>query len=374
LAVSDLILAEAAQRLQQGQELEAQGTAPALERAIACYNDAIALLQELPLDAGPAVRRELGVAWMNRGNALQKRPDLPSVASAVRAYDAAIALLRELPVAENAAHRNTLGAAWMNRGHALFLQGDPASAAAAVQSQAEAIALLRDLSLEENPAYRINLSGAWMNQANALLTGSDPARFGLARTAAQQALALVAESETTAPASAEMALMARRALCEAIGQMLVADPADSAALAAEASDLVDDGLALVRLWESRGVTQLRPLAARLFRFGAHLCRINQPHFLPEYLLENLDLTRTPDAMPQIEELHIVAAETLAEAVRDLRRSQHLKLDDPASMRQLQTWRDLLAVAPRIAELRQSYFPRPATITPTTRPVPGPPAT
>jgi hypothetical protein len=375
--VSDSILAEAAQRLRQGQELEAQGTATALERAVTCYNEAIALLKELPLEGSPAVRRELGVAWMNRGNALQRRTDLPSLAGAVRAYDAAIALLRELPVAENAAHRNTLGAAWMNRGHALYLQGDTKNPAAAVQAQEQAIALLRDLPLDENPSYRLNLAGAWMNQANALLRGTDPARFGRARASAQEAMALVAGSETTAAASAEMGLKARRALCEAIGQLLVADPASSATLAAEASDIVDDGLALVRLWEQRGVTQLRPLAARLFRFGAQLCRLNQPHFLPEYLLENLDVARAPDAMPQIEELHVVAAETIAEAVRNLQRAQqHLKLDDPASMRQLQTWRDLLAVVPRLAELRQKYFPAlaPAAVTPAAPPAPGQSAT
>ena len=147
-------------------------------------------------------------------------------------------------------------------------------------------------------------------------------------------------------------------------------------MAGEASDIVDEGLTLVRLWEQRGITQLRPLAARLFRFGARLYRIRQPHFLPEYLLENLDVTCAPDAMPQIEEIHVIAAETQADADRDLRRTQHLTLYDPASMRQLETWRDLLAVAPRLAELRQKYFPAASlpSPTPAAPPAPGQSAT
>jgi hypothetical protein len=56
----------------------------------------------------------------------------------------------------------------------------------------------------------------------------------------------------------------------------------------EATDAVDDGLALIRRWEQKGVAGFRMLAADLFRFGSRVYLIYQPQFLQEFLDENLD--------------------------------------------------------------------------------------
>src|SRR5690606_25640664 len=112
-----------------------------------------------------------------------------------------------------------------------------------------------------------------------------------ARTAARHTLILIAPVESSDPLAADVGLKARRALGEAIGHLLVATDAERDAadlLADEAGEAMDGGLALVRHWESHGVTQHRELAARLYRLGAQLYLAHQPHFLAEFLLENLD--------------------------------------------------------------------------------------
>ena len=58
----------------------------------------------------------------------------------------------------------------------------------------------------------------------------------------------------------------------------------------DATDLADEGLALVREWERRGVGRFRKLASDLFRFGARVYAHYQPHFLEEFLREHYHVT------------------------------------------------------------------------------------
>src|SRR5690348_13469524 len=60
----------------------------------------------------------------------------------------------------------------------------------------------------------------------------------------------------------------------------------------DATDLVDEGLSLVRCWEQRGLTHFRGLAGDLFRFGARVYGGYQPHFLSEFVRENMDPRRS----------------------------------------------------------------------------------
>jgi hypothetical protein len=351
--------AQAAEWLRRGQALEAQGSPAALAEAVSAYDVAIALLRAELLTGCDVVRHPLGVAWMNRGNALQKQATAAALAEAVSAYNETIALVRALPIATDAVYCNCLGAAYLNRGHALLLLGDAASLAAALRSQTEAVALLRTLPFEHIPAYRLNLAGALVNLANTLLLDSDAAKLEAARVAANDALILVTAREQAASGFAELGLKARRVLCEALGQLLFAAGANEvaiAALASEASDAVDTGLALARRWEKRGVPQFRPLAARLFRFGAQLYQLHQPQFLAEFLLENLDPARSPGALSASSEFHIIAAETLARARRELSQRPVAHLDPAATAGLLEISRSLAEADERLARLRRELLP------------------
>lgn len=344
----------ASQLLSDGQALEARGTPESLAAAVRCYEQAITTLRALPL-ANLDVRHRLALAAMNRGNALQRQNNPPALAAAITAYDEAIAFFRTLPLDAHPDTRNSLGAAWMNRGHALFTRGDPASLVEAVRSQGEAIAMLRTLPLEAAPPYRLNLAAALLNLSNALLALDEDQA---ADEAARESVTMTALAERTDPAFADVGLKARRARCEAIGRLLVrstrhGEPTES--LADEASDLVDDGLALARQWESRGLTHFRFIATRLFRFGAQLYRIHLPDFLAEFLLEHIDPDRSSGAMSGTEEFYLAAADSLSQARLDLETRQQIFLDTPETAELLERLHSLRTAEARLAQLRARYL-------------------
>ena len=281
-------------------------------------------------------RRELGVAWMNRGHSQLLLDNPTGDAAALAAYEQAIALLRTLPLAGNPSWANSLGAACMNYGQLLHRVHGTARADEALAAFGEAEALLRPLPSTDTPWPRRNLAGTLLNRANLLL---DLARHAEAVVTAREALALCAPLAQAEFLEADLALKSRRALCDALGRLLVRPDADQAALAGEASDVIDDALALVRHWAARGATALQPLAERFFFYGAQLYRINQPHFLPEFLEENLPL-----AGPGI---RAIALEVIDQVLAGRDRTI-LTLGDPATERRLRLWSELEALRPQFS--------------------------
>lgn len=339
--------AEAA--LQRGQVHESQGEFAA---ALHCYDHAIVLLRaHVPVSTES--RRLLGVAWMNRGNAEQKRFPLPGEthaqlrARAVAAYDEAIAILGALPFDERPALRNHLGAAWLNRGHALLDAPTPHQAA---RSFRRAVAILRLLPLDDHPSYRLNLAGAWINLAHT----RSPRSPKSAVESARRGLALVEPQADTDLACAEMSLRARRALVIAIGELLRAPTADARtcdALTSEATDAIDLGLALARRWGDRSGSHLGPLALRLLRLGAQLYRVHQPHFLAEFLLEHActgPLATDPEARS-------AAAEALALALEETRKPQLLVAGSVDTTRLLATVQSLRAAHAHFSNSPSSFL-------------------
>jgi tetratricopeptide (TPR) repeat protein len=278
----------------------------------------------------PSARRDLGVAWMTRGHALQQDG---KVLESLAAYEQAIAALGTLAVATHPAWANSLGAAWMNHGRLIHRAYGLERASTALASYAAAETVLRPVSGDEYPWARRNLTGTLLNRANLLL---DLARWEEASAAAREALRLSLPHERVDPVDADLALKSRRALCDTIGQLLVAPGADQNGLAAEASDQVDDALALIRHWSERGENSFQPLALRLFRYGTQLYRFHQPHFLAEFIQENLPVA---DGELQTIALDAINA-TLADRPREL---IFLTMGDRASERHLDTSRELEAL-------------------------------
>ncbi len=350
--------------LARGHARESEG---ALDEALKGYDEAIGILAAWPGPPPAGVCRDLGVAWMNRGNVLQRQEKPGALAEADAAYDRAITLLNLLPLAADPAFANSLGAAWLNRGRALHRGGTTASVAAAVEAYAQSIEILRSLPLDANPWFRINLAGAWMNKANVLMGLGDPARVSEARSAAKESLALVVSGEQTEPIFADIGLKARRVQCDALGQLLVTpDPLnDVTELTAEASDTVDDGLALIRHWEQKGLPGFRPLGVRLFLFGSRLYTRHQPQFVAEFVLENLDPETTPGAFAAVEEFHRVAAEAIAQTRARLNQTGMITPGTPGADRLLAIAQSLTAAESRLAEIRASHLlpPAPPSVTP-----------
>jgi hypothetical protein len=92
------------------------------------------------------------------------------------------------------------------------------------------------------------------------------------------------------PNVAEIAIKARYALCRALAASSADEQADESVddTLHLLTDAVDEGLALARLWEQKGVDRFRALAIDLLRFGIRVYAKYQPHFLNEFVAENLD--------------------------------------------------------------------------------------
>lgn len=334
---SQSIMQQAADRLKQGQSLEPQGK---FDEAISLYDQAIALLRTMPVEDHPA-RRMLGVAWMNRGNALQQLGTPVSLGDAVKSYDEGIVVLQTLPLDTDPLYRNHLGAAYLNRGHALLMTQNPEG----LTSFEEAIRQFEKLPLDKDPHFRLNLIGAWANLAHGSL-GIEPLR---AEAAAKAALTLLEGIERAHEAFAVMSLRARRALVMAIGEILRTNrqgerkPVD---MISEATDAIDDGLALTRDLETQGAQQLRGLANRLFRLGAQIYGTHQPHFLGEFLVEQLAFPGfAADA-----DFRAVADQALAQAITILQRPQMLVAGQADTSRTLSTVQALRAAQQQLAAL------------------------
>ena len=326
--------------LQHGQFLEARQQ---FNDAVAACDQAIASLAGDRTAPDLERRRQLALAWMNRGNALQKTGSPPGLGDAVRSYDEAIAIFQTLPLETEPAFRNHLGAAWMNRGHALMVAADPAAA----DSFEQAIAQLRKLPQNSDPFYRLNLAGAWTNLAHVLLASASLSAGERSRAAARNALDALAGVEQAHEEFAAMSLRARRAQVMALGELLATAGQKRESitdLAGEATDVIEGGLALAREFERRGVTQLRPLAMRLFRLGAQLYCAYQPHFLGEFLLETL----AAPTLAADEEFRAVANDALAVALAHLQRPQLFFADTREGEKVLATARSLRAAQQQLS--------------------------
>lgn len=340
--------------IKRGQLLEAQETGASLPAAVECFDRAIALLPAEKIPDADERTYSLGVAWMNRGNALRKQSKSDSLGEAVRSYDEAIAKFSLLPIDLQPRYRNSLGSVWMNRGHALLQRTDGPDPSDAVAAFEKANEILGGLPLQDNSRYRLNLAGAKCNLAIALLETGRPDAHARARELAGAGLRLVADREVDGSEFAHVGLMLRRALCDALGRLAFAarDVPDVAKpLIGEATEVVESGLELVRRWEKRGATVFRPLAARLFYFGAQLYRINQPQFLAEFVLECLDTEQPAAALAATPELCDMALEQLS-AARQALATQPVPPNDVVIVHMLRTSRELTRAQERVEQLRQ----------------------
>ena len=286
--------AQASDLMHQGMDLMADPRPEAASEALAYFDRALAIRESLPLETSPLLRFGVAACWLNRADALMRLGGQPQVSEAIRSCDEGIQVLRTLPLGEDARFPRRLALALHNR--ALFRQGSSAGGDPLVDFE-EALAVLKseDAAAIEDLPYL--LAVVWTNLAHALAVEGSPEAAVRACAAASQAIVLVSEVEGEAPGAAEVGLKARHALCRALAQRLSAGPAaDTTALADvhEATDAVDEGLALVRRWEQRGVAAFRGTAVDLFRFGLNVYLVYQPQFLQEFLNENLDPAASSD--------------------------------------------------------------------------------
>lgn len=273
--------------MKRGMALVTERTAPALREALDCFAQAVALREQIPLDIMPGYRYGLAAGWMNRAEAFTALDDTESRQYAVDAYDRALEILAPLSLS-NWRVRHRAIVAHQNRGLALLAVDRPDDAVDALQAAA---AIVSDTTTDWPAEVTDMRAAVWSNLGKAWLESDRAGAAQEARIAAQRALGAIdaarAEADVEAAAAA---LMARHVWCRAVARLLSEDAAmDDGSLQSlvhEATDAVDDGLAIARVWEERGVDQFRVVATDLVRFGIRVYQRYQPQFFDEFVSEN----------------------------------------------------------------------------------------
>lgn len=292
----------------------------------------------LALPVSRPLQADLAIAAMNRGHAHLLRGSPATLLEAHAEYGEAIELLRPLITADpQPGWGNSLGAALMNRGQLTHRLHGLERAADALADFGEAARLLKAIT-STTPWPRRNLAGVFINRANLLLDLERPADAAHDAREARHESVATARTELV---DADLTLKAARVLCDALGQLVVTTGADQESLARDASDTVDEALELARHWAARGTTIFHPLVQRLLVFGLQLYRFHQPHFLAEFIRENVPLA-DPDTLA-------VVRTTIDAALDDqLLTGRYLTIGDPITERRLQTCRDLEAVRSQLS--------------------------
>ncbi len=272
--------------MHQGMDLANENSATTLEQAIRCFDEAIALRRTLPLEENHFFRYGLSAGWINRGDALARLGGSHFLVEAIKSYDEALTLLESLPLEENTLYPRRLAITWINRGIALQQQEASGGRWEAVECFREAIEVLEHPSGGEIADGWSLLAGTWTNLAGALMGAGEEDEEG-ARSAAHKALALIKSSERTNVLSAEAGLKARHVLCRLAVKSILNKRPLSKVVMTEATDAVEEALALTRHWKFGGATGLAPLVREIFRFGCRIYENSLPHFLAEFLMEGL---------------------------------------------------------------------------------------
>jgi tetratricopeptide (TPR) repeat protein len=280
----EAIDAQAAVFMQEGIRLMQSGGNAA---AILYFDRALELRRLLPTKI-PMHAYGLAACWLNRAEALTGL-GFAYHALALLAYDDALALLGNLPLGDDARFPQRLAIAHQNRALVLAAQNPPATADA-IAALTDAVAVLDQADAMEAPQRDYLLAVVWMNLANLRASEATVASDLVAWEAARRALALVRAQEYEDAAAAEASLAARHVLCRIAGRTLSVQAKSKTVTADvhDATDLAEEGLSLVREWERRGVDRFRNVASDLFRFGARVYACFQPHFLNEFVSEQLD--------------------------------------------------------------------------------------
>lgn len=341
-------------RLLRGLAFLEENTPASLREAVVCFDAAIGLRRQLPLAENCWFRYGLIAGWMNRGDALTRLGSADELRDALSSYDEALTHLRELPMNESPLFIKRLAIAWLNRGITLLKQATPGSVAQAVQSFREAISAAQNFHSANSVEGTVLLAGAWMNHANALVQLSPP-EVGEARNATNEALKLCRPTEQNDPSVAEIGFKARHILCQALAHLLAGHEMPSTQrdeLLIEATEAVDEGLALARHWEARGAVQFRSQAADLFRFGCRVYQTHQPHFLTEFLLENLDPARSDGAFADDLQIQASAMDALWRSLGELLGDGFKVFNTPRFEQVLVQLQELRITGDRLAELRR----------------------
>ena len=275
--------------------------------ALQCFDEALALRRQVPAGHSSTQGYLLAACLLNRADALVRFNDAGPLAAALTSFDEAIEVLQALPLAEDPRYARRLALAHQNRGLALQIRSRPDDVTEAADSFAAALAVLDDdlsAAIDDRDQLRATV---WLNLANLHVRESAIEALGETRDAATRSLNYVRGMENDDAQAAVIGLHARHVICRACAVSLT-ETSKGGGMPEEvheATDTADDGLGLVHRWEQRGIDAFRMLAVDFFRFGARVYALYMPQFLEEFIAENMDPARSSPGY--VNDPHIVAA-------------------------------------------------------------------
>ena len=301
-----------------------------LEQAEGCFRQAITILEELPWKDHTRYRHHLAATWLNLGNLLARfgKPNRPERRT-VEAFEMALQIMGDLPQ-EDLAVGILLANTHASLGRAIMWSEEKSNLDLAVASFEEAIRIIANIKDKEDPRLILEMASAHANRAN-LLSRAPATKESIQETlsSGEYALKMAQSSEKANLMAAEISLSARRSICHAFG-MLVGNqsPEVQQEMHGNASDLLEDGLKLVKLWEDRNAVGLRKSAQHLFHLGCAFYCTQQPHFLPEFINENLDSEKPDPVMLES------AQRTVKEAISRIENADPTESEVTTALKQL----------------------------------------
>jgi tetratricopeptide (TPR) repeat protein len=338
--------------MHRGMDWMKQGAPGAQEKAISCFNRAIALRRKLPLAENPRHRYGLAAGWMNRADAFSRIGTKAAGAESIASYDEALALLRFLPMRDDTLYPRRLAIALINQGLVRRQGAARAEVVAALAGFREALAVLSGSAAQSIADLDVLRAAALGNLADALLEMGD-ANAVEAQACVLVAIALVRETEREDRKAAEAGAKARHVLCSAIAAQSPDGRTIPSALLPLASTAVDEGLAVARHWDERGDPGFRAVAEDLFRFGCRVHQSGEPGFLAKFILESLDPPRARGALPLSAENFTEALAALWNAVKEIQQQGFQALTGLRIESVLQSLRHLRVAEDRLKELRRA---------------------
>ncbi len=338
---------------QRGIALLSANNADLLPEALNCFESAIVLRRDLPLEENLWFRWGLSAGWMNRGDVLTRLGGSERLAEAVRSYDEALRHLAQMPRVE---HPNVIGRhvlAWMNRAITLRAQATPASRAEALRSLEQGRLLLESAAALGLPTDGFAKSSLLVNRAALLLEISPPLLLETLADA-EEALALCRAAERTDLLAAEVGLKARHVFCHAVAILLESPPVDTKRAddwIMQATEQVEEAMQLSAVWAGQGHA-FHALRQELFRYGCRMYLAYQPHFMAEFVLDVLDPERGSPLLADAGDLHAAATESLSMAGEVLKRRGPLDFGLKGVDRLIDVVQSLTQAAERVKKLSQ----------------------
>ena len=306
----ELINERASALMKRGIALMEDARREAAIDALHCFDEALTLRRQVPAGHSPFQGYLLAACLLNRADALVRLNDAAPLAAALASYDEAIAVLHTLPMADDPLYPRRLAIGCQNRGLALQVRGREEDAEAAAAAFTDAIAVLEHEHSAGIPDRDYLRAVVWLNLANLRAADTSQETRVEGRDAAGHALAYVRTTEAEYLEAAAVGLQARHVLCRLCAHSLSEASEDEGMPedVHEATDAVDEGLALVRQWEQGGVEIFRPFAFDLFRFGSRVYARFQPQFLKEFIAENIDPALSSPGYVESAEMQLAAHE------------------------------------------------------------------